>query len=95
VPLAVLAGLIMPQPGEQEAPFCVSDQETPPLLASLVTVAVNCCVALTRTLGAAGATETATGGVTVTVAVADFVASATEAAVTVTNAGDGTAGGAV
>jgi len=95
VPLCVFAGLIVPQVGEQAVPFCVSDQETPPLLASLVTVAVNCCMVLTRTLGEEGATVTAIVGAMVTVAVADLVVSATDVAITVTDAGDGALAGAI
>src|SRR5436309_12985095 len=94
-PLAVFAGFIVPQPGEQGVPLCVSVQFTPLLLGSFVTVAVNCCVLVTLTLALVGETVTAIGGVTVAVAVADFVVSATEVAVTVTCGGVGTAGGAV
>src|SRR5439155_267330 len=94
-PLAVLAGLIVPQPGEQGVPLCVSVQFTPLLLGSFVTVAVNCCVAFTVTFAVGGETEAAMGGMTVTVAVADFVVSATEIALIVTWAGLGTADGAV
>jgi hypothetical protein len=67
------------------------------VFAVFVTVAVNCCVAPTATLGAAGATVTpiAGGAATVTVAVPDFVLSACETAVTVTVAGAGTDAGAV
>jgi len=60
-----------------------------------VTVAVNCCCAPTVTFTAVGDTDTATGGKTVTVALADFVESACEVAVTVTVAGLGTFAGAV
>jgi hypothetical protein len=62
-----------------------------------VTLAVNCCVPKLATLAAPGDTTTATddGGVTVTAAVADFVVSAWEMAVTVTCAGVGTLAGAV
>jgi hypothetical protein len=84
VPLGVLAGETVPQAGEQFVPPCVKDQETPPLLASLEMVAVNCCVVPTKTLAVAGETETEMGGVTVSVAVADFVESATDDAVSVT-----------
>ena len=94
-PLAVVAGAIVPQPGEHTAPPCVSVQLTPLLLASFATVAVNCWLAVTVTFAVVGETETAIGGVTVAVAVADFVVSATEIAVTVTCAGVGTADGAV
>src|SRR5438552_14136399 len=50
------------------------------------TVAVNCCVNLTWTLGVLGLTVTTTAGgaVTVTTAVPDFVESACEVAITVT-----------
>ena len=95
VPLGVVAGAMVPQPGEQDVPLCVSVQLTPLLPASFVTVAVNCCVPVTGTLAVAGETETAMGGVMVIVAAADFVVSATETAVTVTCAGVGTADGAV
>src|SRR2546429_9525227 len=77
-PLAVLAGLIVPQPGEQGVPLCVSVQFAPLLLGSFVTVAVNCCVFVTLTLAVVGETDTAIGGVTVTVAAADFVVSGSE-----------------
>jgi len=83
-PLAVLAGATVPQAGEHEVPFWVSFQVTPPLLGSLATVAVNCCVVLSATLAEAGATDTEIGAVTVTVADIDFVGSDTEVAVTVT-----------
>lgn len=95
LPLGVTAGAIVPQPGEQPVPPCVSVQVTPLLPGSLVTVAVNCWVAVTLTEAVAGFTETATEAVIVTVAAADFVASATEAAVTVTCAGVGDVEGAV
>src|SRR5207302_8150871 len=94
-PLPVFIGLIVPQPGEQGVPPCVSVQLTPLLLGSFVTVAVNCWVVFAVTLAVAGETETAIGTVTVTVATADFVVSAAEIAVTVTCAGLGTADGAV
>jgi hypothetical protein len=84
VPLGVFPGETVPHAGEQLVPPCVKDHETPPLLASLETVAVNCCVVPSKTLAVAGETETEMGGVTVTVALADFVESATDAAVKVT-----------
>ena len=86
-PLGVLAGVIVPHPGEHGIPLCVSVQFTPLLLASFATVAVNCCVAFTLTLALDGETVTPIGGATVTVAAANFVVSATEVAVTVTCAG--------
>ena len=95
LPLGVVAGAMVPQPGEHGVPLSVSIQFTPLLLGSFVTVAVNCWVAFTLTLAVVGATETAIAGETVTVAAADFVASAADTAVTVTCAGVGTADGAV
>jgi hypothetical protein len=59
------------------------------------TVAVNCSWPPTNNFAFAGATETVTGGMIVTVPVADFVGSATDVAVTDTVAGLGTADGAV
>src|SRR5207302_4834143 len=61
------------------------------------TVAVNCCVNPTWTLGVLGLTVTTTAGgaVTVTTAVPDFVASACEVAITVTVPPVGTFAGAV
>lgn len=59
------------------------------------TVAVNCWWAPVTTSTIAGTMVTATGGRTVTVAVADLVGSATEVAVTETWGGDGTDDGAV
>ena len=80
----MLAEERVPHVGEQFDPFCIGDQETPLLLASLETVAVNCCVVPSKTLAVAGDIETEMGGVTVTVAAADFVESATDVAVSVT-----------
>jgi hypothetical protein len=57
----------------------------------LLTVAVKSCVLATRTFAIVGTIETATGGVTVTVAVPSFVGSSTETDVIVTGAGLGTA----
>ncbi len=48
-----------------------------------VTVAVNCCEPLVRTVAVVGFIETATGALTVTVAEADLVGSAALVAVTV------------
>lgn len=59
------------------------------------TVTLNCCVFPTRTFGDTGLTVTATAGMIVVVAPADFVVSAAAVAVTVTRAGFGTAAGAV
>jgi hypothetical protein len=42
LPLGVVAGAIVPQPGEHTTPPCVSVQLTPLLPGSFVTVAVNC-----------------------------------------------------
>src|SRR5882672_7710979 len=58
------------------------------------TVAVNCCVNPACTLGVFGLSETLIGKTTVTVAVSDFVVSATEIAFTVV-APAGTVAGAV
>jgi hypothetical protein len=60
-----------------------------------VTVAANCCFSPTWTCTADGATVTETDGMMVTEAVADFVGSATEVAVTDIWGGLGTADGAV
>lgn len=84
---------MVPQPAPEQ-PLPVTLQVT---AASGVseTVAVNCCWALTRTWAVAGEIDTETGGMTVTVAVLDFVESATEVAVIETCAGVGTFVGAV
>ncbi len=95
-PLAVLAGEIVPQAGEQAAaPPCLSVQVTPPSVASLLTVAVNCCVPFSGTFADVGEAATVIAK-TVTVAEAKFVESATEAAVRATlRLLDGAAEGAV
>jgi hypothetical protein len=67
---------------EEETVPDVADQLTDVLLVP-VRVAVNCCVALTWIAATGGLMETATGAVTVTVADAVFVVSATLRAVTV------------
>ena len=95
LPLAVIAGAIVPQLGEHTAPPCVSVQLTPLLLGSFVTVAVNCCVPVTATLAVPGETDTPTPVVTVTVAVADTAELATDVATTVTFGFPGTVDGAV
>lgn len=59
------------------------------------TVAVNCSCCPVRTWAVVGEMLTETGGMIVTVAVPDFVGSATEVAVTETCAGLGTLDGAV
>jgi hypothetical protein len=61
----------------------------------LITLAVNCCVLPATTRAVVGEMLTATGGRMVTVADADLLVSATEAAVTITRAGLGTVAGAV
>ena len=94
-PLAVLAGLIVPQPGEHGAPLCVSVQLTPLLLASFATVAVNCWLAVTVTFAAPGETDTPTAAITATVAVAETVVLATDVATTVTLGFAGMVDGAV
>lgn len=65
------------------------------VLAVPVTVATNCCCALTTTWADSGATVTAIGANTVTVAVACLLGSACAVAVTVTVGGFGTELGAV
>jgi hypothetical protein len=81
---------------EQPAP--VNVQFTPLFCASFCSVAVKDCVPTSAcTLLAVGETATTIAGavVTVIVAAADFVPSATEVAVSVTLAGEGTLAGAV
>ena len=94
-PFAVLAGLIVPQPGEHGVPLCDSVHFTPLLLGSFVTVAVNCCVAFTLTFAVPGETDTPTAAITATVAVAETVVLATDVATTVTLGFAGTVDGAV
>ena len=93
----VVAGETEPHAGEQATPLCVKIQVTPRVLGSLLTVALNCCVAPISTVGFVGEMLTLIGGATVTVMVAeaDFVGSAVEVAVIVTVAGLGTLSGAV
>ena len=59
------------------------------------TAAVNCCCAPVTSWAVAGEIDTEIGGMTVTVAVLDFVGSATEVAMTDTCAGLGAVAGAV
>ena len=74
----------------------MSVQSTPAFAASLVTVGVKACVALTGTVAVPGATDTVIASEnTVIVAVADFVLSAVLVAWMVTVAGLGTVTGAV
>ena len=63
--------------------------------AVLPTVAVNVLVALTSSVAVAGESATVIAASTATAAAADLVGSAWLVAVTVTDAGDGTAAGAV
>ncbi len=72
-------------------------QVTPLLPGSFVTVAVKLCVPFTCTDAEVGATVTTggSGGVTVTMALAETVGAATDVAFSVTVAGFGTADGAV
>jgi len=63
VPLAVLLGAMVPHPGEQAAPPCVSVQVTP-VLGVPVTVAINVWACPTGTLAVVGATVTVMGRVT-------------------------------
>jgi len=96
VPLAVLAGEIVPHAGEQGVPLCVKVQVTPLLLGSFVTVGVNCCVALTFTVGFVGEMLTLIGGAAVIVIVADAnLVVSTGVAVRVTVGVPGTVAGAV
>lgn len=78
-----------------EHPVPLSVHVTPLLCASLVTVAVKFCVRLTVTFAVVGATVTPIAGATVIVAEAVRDVSATEVALSVTVAGDGTVAGAV
>ena len=62
VPLAVLAGVIVPHAGEHAVPFCVSVQQAPWTLESLLTFAVNgvafnAAVAFTGMIALDGETE--------------------------------------
>ena len=86
----------VPQVGEHGAPLCVSVHITP-VLDVPVTVAVNCCIleVPTRIIAVLGLTVTTMGtGLMVTVALADFVGSATLVAVTVAVHVEGTEAGA-
>ena len=78
-------------------PAPASAHVTPLFCVSFVTVAVTLCVFVLCTDALVGFTETLTGGgaVTVTVAAALLLVSATDLAVSVTTAGDGTLAGAV
>ena len=78
-----------------EHPVPASVQFTPLFCASLLTVAVKFCVKLTVTVAVVGATATEIAGSIVIVAEKLFVPSATEVAVMLTVAGDGTLAGAV
>ena len=80
--VAVLTEGAVYRPVLEIAPL-VADQVTPFLVAP-VTVPLNCWVFPEFTVTLAGVIETTTGGVTVTVALADLVGSATLVAVTVT-----------
>src|SRR6266403_4601250 len=77
--------------------FPSTDQVTPELRGSLVTVAVNCCVCENVRAPRLGLTLTTSGALTRTVidAADDLVLSVTEVAVRVTVAGFGTVAGAV
>jgi hypothetical protein len=66
-PLVVLVGEIVPHPGEQAAPLCVSVQVTP-VLGVPATVAINACVWPTGTDATEGETVTVIGWVTEVVA---------------------------
>jgi len=93
-PLAELAAEKVPQVApEQPGPLTV--HVTPRLLGSLASVAANSRTVFTSTPASVGATVTETDDVMVRVAAADFLASATDVAVTITVDGLGTAAGAV
>lgn len=66
-----------------------------PVLVAPVTFAVNCCVFPSLTCAEVGEIPTATAWTMVTVALLDFVESAEDVAVTVTNEGFGICAGAV
>jgi hypothetical protein len=94
-PLPVFVGDTFPHAGEQGTLFWVVVQVTPLFEPSFLTVAVNCCVALTPISAEAGDTDTeGGGGTTVTVADADLLVSDTEVAVSVTAGFAGTDAGA-
>ena len=95
--LAVLTGATVPHAGEQGIPPCVRVQVTPAFVASFRTVAVSSCATFMPMRTEVGETETEIGGggITVNVAEADLVVSATEVAVIVTIAFAGTVAGAV
>ena len=82
-PLAVVVGAMLPQAGEHAVPFSIRVHVTPLVVASLVTVAVNCCVAAACRETPLGATETLTPS-TVRTACPDAPLLATDVAVSVT-----------
>ena len=83
-PLAVLVGAKVPQVGPHDAPPCTAAQVAPLPAGSKLTVAVNCCVALTGMRADPGETaETVIAGM-VMFAEPVFEWSATEVAVRVT-----------
>ena len=89
---ATLAGAVY-KPVALTVPAPVTLHVTP-VFAAFVTVAVNCCPCPPYNVAVPGVTDTVTAavGFTVTVAVADFVASATDVALTVTRTGAPAAG---
>ena len=98
--LGTTAGAVY-RPLDEMVPQLTPEQPTPdtPQLTAVfvvpVTVAANCCVCPTTICAVVGERWTTTGGRIVTATEADFVISALEVAVTVTDAGFGTAAGAV
>jgi hypothetical protein len=97
VPDALVAGVTEPQAAALH-PVPVTVQVTPLFAESLATVAVNGCVPFTVTFAVLADNVTAIGAtaaVSVIVAEADFVVSATDVAFKVTVAGLGTAAGAM
>jgi len=83
---AVKSPLALIVPCVESPPVTPFTCQVTAVLEVFVTVAVNCCVAPVCTVGVSGpiVTTIGGGGVTVTVAVSDFVLSATEVAFTVT-----------
>jgi len=84
LPLAVMEGTRVPQPGEHVVPLWVTAQVLPLLSGSLTTVAVNCWVILTGISALPGAIAIVMDG-TVTVTMADAVAGAADVAVMFTD----------
>jgi hypothetical protein len=82
LPLGVLEGAMLPQPGEQAVAPCASVHVTPLLAGSLATVAVNCSTVFSGRSALTGAAETLTAE-TITVVKLDTALLKTEVAVMV------------